>query len=164
MLRVPNLSCNLLSVSKLVFGSFYQFTFNSFGCILRDRHSGKMIDNVKESVRLFYLDSNLSKQIQQPQSSSLLSLFDAILLLHFHLGHPSFVYLKHLFPALFENKDFDSLQCEICQLAKHKRSVFLALNYMPSKPFSVIHSDMWGPSKVKKISHELVGSSFSLMI
>jgi len=111
-----------------------------------------MIGNVKESGGLFYIDSNLSKQIQQPQSSSLLSLSDEILLWHFRLGHPSFGYLKHLFPVLFKNKDVDSLQCEICQLAKHKRSVFLALKYMPSKPFSLIHSDLWGPSRVTNLS------------
>jgi len=74
------------------------------------------------------------------------------LLWHFRLGHPSFGYLKHLFPVLFKNKDLDSLQCEICQLAKHKRSVFPALKYIPSKPFSLIHSDMWGPSRVKNLS------------
>ena len=44
------------------------------------------------------------------------------MLLHRKLGHPSFWYLKHLFPSLFPNND--SFCCEVCQLAKHKGITF----------------------------------------
>ncbi|CAH9105932.1 unnamed protein product, partial [Cuscuta epithymum] len=74
------------------------------------------------------------------------------MLWHYRLGHPSFGYLKHLFPILFKNKDVEVFQCEICQLAKHKRSVYPTVNYKPSKPFSLIHSDIWGPSRAKSYS------------
>lgn len=43
-----------------------------------------------------------------------------ILLLHHRLGHPSFVYMKHLFPSLFKYNSL-SFQCDVCQLAKHTR-------------------------------------------
>jgi len=74
------------------------------------------------------------------------------MLWHFRLGHPSFYYLRHLFPKLFLNKNPASFQCEICELAKHCRTYFPAQPYKPTKPFSVIHSDVWGPSRIKTIT------------
>ena len=62
------------------------------------------------------------------------------------------MYLRHLFPSLFHNKD--SFQCEVCQLSKH-RHVFLPPQiYRASKPFTLIHSDIWGPSRVSTLSHQ----------
>jgi len=41
------------------------------------------------------------------------------MLSHLRLGHPSFKYLKALFPNFFEGKDISSFQCEVCEFAKH---------------------------------------------
>ena len=71
-----------------------------------------------------------------------------IYLMHFRLGHPSFHYLKKLFPELFINKDLSSFHCEICGLAKHHKNTYPAREYKPTKPFSLIHSDIWGTSRV----------------
>ena len=57
-----------------------------------------------------------------------------------------------MFPNLFVNKDFNSFQCEVCELAKHHRAVFSPVPYKASKPFSLIHSDLWGPSRIPNIS------------
>ena len=73
---------------------------------------------------------------------------DEIVLWHLRLGHTSFQYLKHLFPSLFSNKSVDSFQCEICRLVKHHHAHFPSRPYTPSKPFSLIHSDLLGPSKI----------------
>lgn len=74
------------------------------------------------------------------------------MLWHFRLGHPSFSYMKHLFPSLFVNKDPSLFQCEMCQLAKHTRAPVHALKYKSSKPFALIHSDLWGPSRIKNLT------------
>lgn len=74
------------------------------------------------------------------------------MLWHFRLGHPNFMYLAKLFPELFINKKPQFYQCEICQFAKHTRNVYPTVGYKPSKPFSLIHSDIWGPSKVKNLN------------
>ena len=66
----------------------------------------------------------------------------------YRLGHPSFLYLRFLFPKLFKNKRLSNFQCEVCQTAKHTRLVFPAKPYSPSKPFTLIHSDLLGPSQV----------------
>ena len=78
-----------------------------------------------------------------------------IMLWHFRLGHPSFRYLKHLFPKLFVNKDPSMLHCEICEFAKHHRTSFpVQSSYNPSKPFSIIHNYVWGPNKIRTLSNK----------
>ena len=75
-----------------------------------------------------------------------------IWLWHRRLGHASFGYLKKLFPSLFAKSDISGFRCDICELAKSHRASFpLILNKSPS-PFMVIHSDVWGPSKVPTLS------------
>ena len=42
-----------------------------------------------------------------------------------------------------------SLECESCQLGKHSCSSFPSrVNKRASSPFLVVHSDVWGPSRV----------------
>ena len=68
------------------------------------------------------------------------------------LGHPSFPYLKQLFPSLFIDKNVNSFVCEICQFAKHTRVSYPIQPYKPSNPFTLIHSDIWGPSQVNNVA------------
>ena len=71
---------------------------------------------------------------------------------HRRLGHASFSYLKKLFPSLFARSDVFGFCYDICELAKsHRASFLLILNKSPF-PFMVIHSDVWGPSKVPTLS------------
>ena len=73
-----------------------------------------------------------------------------IMLWHRRLGHLNLLYLKRLFPNLFDNKEHvDNFQCEACQLAKHYHATFKAQPYKSSKPFEMIHSDIWSLSRVK---------------
>ena len=71
---------------------------------------------------------------------------------HLRLGHPSFSYLRHLFPDLLKSVNCALLRCEMCYLAKSHRINFTPKPYYPSKPFFFIHSDVWGPSKIKTLS------------
>ena len=53
---------------------------------------------------------------------------------------------------MFAKSDISGFRCDICELAKSHRASFpLILNKSPS-PFMVIHSDVWGPSKVPTLS------------
>ena len=76
------------------------------------------------------------------------------MLWHYHLGHPNFLYLSKMFPSLFSNKNPNSFCCEICQFAKHTRNSYSRLTYKPSKPFSLIHSDVWGPSHFNTLTEK----------
>ena len=101
-----------------------------------------MIGNAKECEGLYYFDeANVSDQLQTAVcDSASVSRESEIMLWHFRMGHPSFQYLKHLFPTICSNKNF-VFQCEICQLAKHQRTSFQKSKYQPSKPFTMIYGD-----------------------
>jgi len=43
-----------------------------------------------------------------------------------------------------------TLSCESCQLGKHIRSSFpRTVSQRASSPFAFVHSDIWGPSRIK---------------
>ncbi|KAJ0615698.1 putative RNA-directed DNA polymerase [Helianthus annuus] len=65
---------------------------------------------------------------------------------HRRLGHPSTGYLHLLFPKLFPSSNV--LSCETCVLAKSHRQTFKPNNTRVNLPFSLIHSDVWGPAEV----------------
>ena len=59
--------------------------------------------------------------------------------------------MQHLFPALFSQLKHVDFQCETCILAKsHRVSYPLRLNKRDT-PFSLIHSDVWGPSPITTV-------------
>ena len=57
-----------------------------------------------------------------------------------------------IFPSLFKNLNVESLHCEVCKLAKHKHVPFPISNKMSHFPFSLVHTDVWGPASVPNIS------------
>ena len=67
------------------------------------------------------------------------------ILWHFRLGHSSFNKLSSLQDVLpsFSSKCNDI--CTICPLAKQERLPFPSNNNMSTKPFTLIHVDVWGP-------------------
>lgn len=164
VLHVPNLACNLLSISKLAVDQNCEAKFSTFQCIFQDISSGKTIGSAKACSGLYYFDvdlpsTELNKNIFLGCN---VSSYDDIMRWHYRLGHPSFPYMKHLFPDFFHNKSLSKFKCEVCEFAKHTRTVYRSRPYKASHPFSLIHSDIWGPSKVSK-SQTRIGSLHSLM-
>ena len=105
-----------------------------------------MIDNARIVNGLYYFDSNFfdNKNAQGYSGSvSSTSAHEKIMLWHLRLGHPNFPYLKHLFPEFFKNLDYYSFHCESCYLSKSHRATYLTKPYHASKPFYLIHSDVW---------------------
>lgn len=74
------------------------------------------------------------------------------MLMHYHLGYPNFVYLQRLFHTLFINKNAKLFQYEICQLAKHTYIFYSPQPYKSTTFFSLIHMDIWGPTRIANIS------------
>lgn len=117
VLLVPNLACNLLFMSKLTkefscvtncFHTYYEF---------QDLDLGRIIGNAKECMRLYLLEDSqhLNKQTHNARGVSfpIFSSFSQesiILLWHYRLGHPNFLYLKKLFMHLFNNINPNFLQ------------------------------------------------------
>ena len=61
-------------------------------------------------------------------------------------GPPSFFDSSGLFPSLCTGLDLQTIVCEACQLAKHRRSSFRPSMSHTSTPLYRIHSDVWGPA------------------
>ena len=117
-----------------------------------------MIGSAKETNGLYILEnSTFNDYATQPQGlSGSVSKpnIDLVMLWHFRLGHPSFSYLQKLFPHLFTNFKLSDFNCEQCILSKSHRTTYVSRPYTPSKPFYLIHSDIWGPSKVNTLSNK----------
>ena len=154
VLHVPKLACNLLSVSKLSQDSNCCVSFFDSHCVFQEHPSGKTIGSAKMKDGLYYfVDEDFeNKQAHGYSSVSSTSVLDQIIIWHNRLGHPSFAYLKKMLPQLFNNIESSQIVCEHCILAKSHKSSYPSKHYVPSKPFSLIHSDVWGPSKIKTSS------------
>ena len=115
VLHVPNLSCNLLSISQLTKRSNCSAKFLPSHCVFQDLSSEKTIGSAKEREGLYYFDETkvfgqssptICNSTSYPKDSELL-------LWHKRMGHPSFQYLKHLFPSLCSNKTSLDFQCDV---------------------------------------------------
>jgi len=62
------------------------------------------------------------------------------------LEHLSFGYLEKLFPSLFYKYNISDFICETCVMAKNHCVVFPLSNKKIDFPFSLIHTDVWGPT------------------
>jgi len=45
----------------------------------------------------------------------------------------------------------ESFHCDVCQFAKHHWTTFFPSGNKSSKPFDLIHLDVWGPSLIPNI-------------
>ena len=105
VLHVPNLSCNLLSISQLTKRSNCSAKFLPSHCIFQELSSGKTIGSAKEREGLYYFDeANVCGQCPSVCNSASSPGESELLLWHKRMGHPSFQYLQHLFPSLCSNK------------------------------------------------------------
>ncbi|RDY14086.1 hypothetical protein CR513_00899, partial [Mucuna pruriens] len=89
--HVLDLSCNLLSISKITYNHQCQVNFYSSYCVFQKLDTRRMIDNAKEKDELYYFDdeSYLSKKcLNTCLSSTFVFHNDDIMLLHYRLGHP----------------------------------------------------------------------------
>ena len=141
ILYVPESPFNLISVSKLIRSHNCSITF-AHNCVsIQDRSTGRMIGIGRESEGLYHL-SPVTSPVACPSSS-----YPS--LLHNRLGHPSVSKLRQMDASL---STLSSLPCESCQLGKHTRSSFSGnLNSRSTSPFQLVHSDVWGPSRVPSV-------------
>ncbi|CAJ2627685.1 unnamed protein product [Trifolium pratense] len=157
VLHIPKLSTSLISIQKLTKNLSCNAIFYDNACVFQDKHSGRTIGNAREWNGLYYLDNQNLPPNPLNNSNSLFSESiktnrDKVFLYHCRLGHPSFRVMKQIFPSFFKNLDVESLCCEVCELAKHKRASFPVSNKVSTSPFYLIHTDVWGPSNVPNIS------------
>ena len=137
VLYVPRSPFNLLSISCLTRSLDCVIFFTKDFVCLQDRSSRHMIGTECESHGLYHLrpPSHVGVAMESPS------------LLHAQFGHPNLFKLQQLVPNLSK---LSSLSCESCQLGKHSRSSFpCSVSQRALSPFALVHSDIWGPSRVK---------------
>lgn len=164
VLHVPKLSANLVSIQRLANEFKCNVIFNHSSCVFQEQGTGKMIGRARARDGLYYLEkfgdqngitNHVLSSFHIPSSflsEKVVSNKDKIWRHHFRFGHPSFSILKIMFPELFKGLFVDNFHCDSCELAKHRRASFPINNELCSTPFSLIHSDIWGPSTLPNVS------------
>jgi hypothetical protein len=150
-LLVPSLSHKLLSVSQVTTSLNCVVLMYSMFCLLQNILTKEIIGRGTRRGGLYYVDDfsmGRAHHMHHPVDNKERQIW----LWHLRLGHPSFGYMKHLFPDLFSNMSLFDLKCETCILAKsHRTSYPLSMN-KSHVPFALIHSDVWGPSPISTVS------------
>ncbi|KAK8941144.1 hypothetical protein KSP39_PZI010519 [Platanthera zijinensis] len=146
VLHVPSFLRSLRSISNLTKSLNCSVNFFSDSYIFQELGTKRILGSGRNRGGLYYLDATLSSLAL---SSSAVTTADARRW-HFCLGHPSPVYLQKFFPTL--SQFVSSFKCDVCEMSKHVRQSSSHLSSPSSVPFSVIHSDVWGPSPVVSLT------------
>ena len=144
VLHVPALRAILLSPQRLVDSVFCSFHLQPDGMFLFDK-VGRTTPIRREHGFLLLDDSGRSQcfMVQRSLHSVDEQRRGRLVLTHHRLGHPPFSTLRRLFPSLCTGLDLQTIVCEACQLAKHRRSSFRPSMSHTSTPLYRIHSDVW---------------------
>ncbi|KAL9995478.1 putative RNA-directed DNA polymerase [Helianthus debilis subsp. tardiflorus] len=142
-LYVPALSHKLLSISHVMKELNCTVLMHPTFCILQDIRTGVIIGRDTERQWLYYVDEvTQSGTVMLAHGSSDREAW----LWHRRLGHPSTGYFHILFPKLPLPNNVSN--CETCKFAKSHRKTYKPTNTRVDVPFSLIHSDVWGPAPV----------------
>ncbi|CAL8151472.1 unnamed protein product [Prunus armeniaca] len=115
--------------------------------LLSDIHTKEILGLGTKRGGLYYVDDfspGMANSVTHPFDSKQKQIW----LWHRRLGHPSFSYMKHLIPDLFSSFKDSNFTCDTCILAKSHRVPYPLSTNKCTTPFTLIHSDVWGPSPI----------------
>jgi hypothetical protein len=152
-LLVPSLSHKLLFVSQVTTALNCVVLMYSTFCLLQDILTKEIIGHGTKRGGLYYdyvddFSIGRAHHMYHPTDNKERQIW----LWHLRLGHPSFRYMKNLFPELFSSLSVFDMKCETCILAKSHRVTYPLSMNKSDVPFSLIHSYVWGPSPVSIVS------------
>ena len=139
VLYVPNLKCNLVSISKLCEQFNCAVTYFDDFCVIQDHTLRILIGAGEQREGLYYL-----KQVPTQQVNAV----KATCLWHMRLGHPSSEVLSYLPSSLGvvgESQKNKGNPCEIYLRAKQTRNSFPTSHNNAAEIFDLLHCDIWGP-------------------
>jgi hypothetical protein len=148
-LLIPSLSHKLLSVGQVTEELNCVVLIYSHFCLLQDILFKEIIGHGTKRGGLYYVDDVSTGHVFYVRSDGWER---QIQLWHQRLGHPNFGYLKHVLPELFSKTVHSELKCPTCIVAKSHRTSYLPSFNKSSIPFTLVHSDVWGPSPISIIS------------
>jgi len=138
-LYVPALSSKLLYISQVTKElNCVVLMFPTF-CLLQDILTKEIIGRGTEREGLYYVDKVAHKGHAMLAHGTVTR---QLWLWHRRLGHPSFRYLKILFPSLFTS-NIEPIKCKTCIRANNYRVIFPPNNNRVNSAFSLVHSDVW---------------------
>jgi GAG-pre-integrase domain/Integrase core domain len=150
VLHVPNFTNNLMFVSQLV---------DDLNCIVSLSPSDVVVHELKTSkvIGIGKRNEDLYRLKQGPDILDAKTYFVGnsemkMILWHRRLGHMSFSALERIFPDLFKKCSRSELVCDACEFAKHIRTTYPSFCSRSLNYFDIIHSDVWGPSRVASSS------------
>ncbi|PKU87110.1 Retrovirus-related Pol polyprotein from transposon TNT 1-94 [Dendrobium catenatum] len=143
---VPNLSFNLLSVHRLTSDNNCLITFSSFGYEIKDRTTHRRL-LTGPCINGLYPFRTGSSPKSPANHLALLSCQHVPDMWHRRLGHPS---PQTLLNIAKNHKEIcipkTATICNTCQMAKSHRLHSNNSQSVTKFPFSLVHSDVWGPA------------------
>ncbi|GKC05876.1 ribonuclease H-like domain-containing protein [Tanacetum coccineum] len=137
VLVTPNIIKNLISVRQFTRDNNCTIEFDAFGFSVKDFLTRHILLRCDSSGDLYPVtkSSNLPVAFVSTSSSTW----------HQRLGHPGDEVLRSLTSRRFIscNKEKSSHVCHACQLGKHVKLPFHSSDYIVTKCFDIIHSDLW---------------------
>jgi len=150
---VPKLSMNLLSVGQLADHNCF-VGFDDSTCFIQDRRTGTVLGTghrrsgspslyVLDTLRLPHISAHVSSAASSPSPSP-----SSFAKWHHRLGHlcgsrlSSLINKGCLGPTSIES----SYHCKGCKLGKHIQLPYSISDSHASKPFDLVHPDVWGPA------------------
>lgn len=140
-LLVPSLSHKLLSVSQVTIEwNCVVLMYPNF-CFLQDILTKEIIRRGTKRGGVYYIDDFSIGQVHHVHQSG--GIHERQLWLwHRRLGHPSFGYMKYLFPTLCSKLPNVDFKCETYILAKSHHATYSLSSNKNEIPFSLIHLDV----------------------
>ncbi|XP_074356025.1 uncharacterized protein LOC141695697 [Apium graveolens] len=138
VLYVPELNCNLISISQLSDDLNYFVQFSSNICAIQDLHLRRLIGAGERRDGLYYFQQLSAIHAVSAERSSMVELW------HKRMGHP-YENIVKLLPFINNSKDIMNKACEVCYRAKHCRDSFPLSENKSTRIFELVHCDLWGP-------------------
>ncbi|GJU11010.1 ribonuclease H-like domain-containing protein [Tanacetum coccineum] len=147
VLVIPEYCVSILSVNKLVRDSKLHVGFDEYDCIIQDLKRENILGTGSEAGGLYVFNTEC-KALNFKSNNSFLCFNVSKGIWHNRLGHPSDQVLSVLENRLSIGKPTHAMPCEVCHHAKQVRELFPLSEYKSDSLESLIHLDLWGPSKV----------------
>ena len=154
VLFVPNLNCNLISISQLLHDADYIVHFTKTMCVIQDRTSRMMIGAGEQSEGLYVLSVVTPVRAYQANGIRFCELW------HRRMGHPSSKITSMLPDVIGKNIDSRLKTCDVCFRAKQIKESFSLSENNAKNCFDLIHCDLWGPYR----THASCGAAYFLTI
>lgn len=148
VLHVPDLSANLLSVSRMC-EKGNKVVFDEQGCKIYTREND-LVSFCKPENGIYKLKSNISECMNAVNKS------DDLVLWHRRLGHMNYDNMKKMRDGAvngvkFRDGKIGMQNCDICAEAKQNRLPFGHSNSTTKEILELVHSDLAGPMETKTI-------------